>query len=200
MKARSRYLSGLAVGAALGAFLIGLTATPVTAQFNSGSTGADGAFNPTCTPTPCTVTVTLPASGVFNFTTVDIPADVTVRLTHNAANTPVTILATGDVNIAGTIDVSGQDTGIFGIPGRGGPGGFDGGAGGNITTSLTGTPGLGPGGGGGAPPVCCFGNRGAGGSFATSGSTISDAVLGPTYGLRTLFPMIGGSGGGGGGS
>src|SRR2546425_1877826 len=125
------------------ALLIALGSPLALAQtFNSGSTGADGAFNPDCNPKPCTVTVPLPADGVFNFTTVNIPAPatsnpdrVTVRFTRNAANTPVTILASGDVTIAGNIDVSGSPGG-FGTGGillssnggRGGPGGFDGGS------------------------------------------------------------------------
>ena len=58
--------------------------------FNSGSTGADGAFNPAAN-----TTLTLPATGVFNFTTVNIPNGVTVKFTKNVANTPVTILASG---------------------------------------------------------------------------------------------------------
>ena len=75
---------------------------PAGAQtFNSGSTGADGAFNPIAN-----TTLTLPPSGIFNFTTVMIPSGVTVRFTPNAANTPVTLLATGNVSIAGTIDIS----------------------------------------------------------------------------------------------
>ena len=59
-------------------------------SFSSGSTGADGAFNPTSN-----TTLTLPATGVFNFTTITIPAGVTVTFTKNAANTPVVLLATG---------------------------------------------------------------------------------------------------------
>ena len=70
--------------------------------FSSGSTGADGPFAPTSD-----VTLTLPPDGGFHFTTVTIPAGVTVRFTRNTANTPVTLLATGDVTIAGTLDVSG---------------------------------------------------------------------------------------------
>ena len=88
---------------------------------NSGSTGADGPFNPpsqvpagttvigNCTNgSPCVVTVPLrePDPGqpihangrhVFNFTTVNIPQFATVRFTRNIANTPVIILAQGDV-------------------------------------------------------------------------------------------------------
>ena len=72
-----------------------LWAWPVSAQtFSSGSTGADGVFAPTAS-----TTVPLPPSGVFNFTTVTIPAGVTVTFARNAANTPVTILATGDVTV-----------------------------------------------------------------------------------------------------
>jgi len=51
--------------------------------------------------------VQLPESGVFNFTTVNIPAGVTITFRRNSRNTPVTILASGNVTIAGTIDVSG---------------------------------------------------------------------------------------------
>ena len=64
--------------------------------FNSGSTGTDGVFSPTAN-----VTLALSADGVFNFTTVNIPSGVTVTFTPNAANTPVTILASGSVTIDG---------------------------------------------------------------------------------------------------
>src|SRR3989454_10162991 len=86
---------------------LSLSAPALAQTFNSGSTGADGAFNPSCTPTPCTVTVTLPPSGVFNFTTINVPVNITVKFTKNADNTPVTVLASGNVTIAGIIDVSG---------------------------------------------------------------------------------------------
>ena len=164
-----------------------------TAQpFSSGSTGEDGPFIPTCAPTPCTVVVTLPESGVFNFTTIDIPTGVTVRFSKNTANTPVTLLATGDANIAGVIEVSGSNAGTSGVPGRGGPGGFDGAMGGNVTVSLDGTPGIGPGGGGGGDAAV---TSGSGGGFGTGGSGTRG---GSVYGIQTLLPLIGGSGGGGG--
>src|SRR6266850_779576 len=75
-------------------FLLACTAQSAHAQgsFNSGSTGADGAFNPSSS-----TTLQVPESGVFNFTTVNIPGPVTVTFTRNSKNTPVTILATGDV-------------------------------------------------------------------------------------------------------
>jgi hypothetical protein len=93
------------------------------ATFNSGSTGTDGPFNPTAS-----MEVVLPPDGVLNYTTVDIPAGVTVTFKKNAANTPVFMLATGDVNIAGTIDVAGKGATSL-VPGAGGPGGFAGGYG-----------------------------------------------------------------------
>ena len=68
---------------------------PATATaFDSGSSGADGAFNPTEL-----TELQLPPDGIFNFTTVTIPAGVTVRFINNATNTPVTILASDNVTI-----------------------------------------------------------------------------------------------------
>jgi hypothetical protein len=55
------------------------------------------------------VTINLPPSGVFNFTTINIPDQVIVKFNRNAGNTPVTMLASGDVSIQGLIDVSGGD-------------------------------------------------------------------------------------------
>ena len=82
--------------ATLGLLAATLGAPPAGAQtFSRGSTGADGAFNPPAGVT----TLALPPSGVFNFTTVNVPAGATVRFTRNATNTPVTILASGDVAV-----------------------------------------------------------------------------------------------------
>jgi len=73
--------------------------------FLSGSTGADGPFQPTAN-----TTLPVPTSGIFHFTTVTIPTGVTVTFTPNATNTPVAILATGDVSLAAgsIVNVSGQ--------------------------------------------------------------------------------------------
>jgi hypothetical protein len=161
--------------------------------FVSGSTGADGAFNPTAN-----TVLQLPPNGMFNFTTVNIPSGVTITFKKNAANTPVYILATGDVTIAGTIDVSGGSTtsSTDNQPGIGGPGGFDGGYGDIIGISDgAGGKGLGPGGGSGAP---IGGYSGGGGGFGTAGQTGNgNALGGSTYGNARLLPLIGGSGGGG---
>src|SRR5438445_73753 len=118
-----------------------LASHPAHAQFNSGSTGADGALNPSAN-----LTLTLPATGVFNFTTVNIPGGVILRFTRNATNTPATILAQGDVIIAGTMDVSGSAGGAGSLTGTllgpnggaGGPGRSAGGAGANRVVSATG--------------------------------------------------------------
>ena len=177
-------------------------------SFVSGSTGADGAFSPTQSQT-----VLVPESGVFNFTTVNIPANVTIRFARNSKNTPVTILATGAVTVAGTINVAGSDA-TSGLGGAGGPGGFNGGNGGPAVSSgqtAAGSNGDGPGGGGGAGSAgssTSAGNPGGGG-FGTPGQigqltegqsggfTLANGAGGPKYGLPTLLPLIGGSGGGG---
>jgi hypothetical protein len=177
-----------------------LSATSVSAQFSSGSTGADGAFNPSSN-----ITVTLPASGVLNYTTVNIPQNVVVRFTRNSLNTPVTILATGNVTISGQFLISGDDNnGRLG--GLGGPGSFRGGNGGTFIDSPFGTPGDGPGAGlGGSSSTASGAGGGGGGGFFQDGFT-GKVVNGGTggqggtrYGTKSLLPLIGGSGGGGGG-
>lgn len=125
--------------------------------FNSGSTGADGALAPSSN-----VEVVLPPSGILNYTTINVPSGVTVTFRRNASNTPVQLLASGNVNIAGTIDVRGANAADVGTAGggaqandgkggAGGPGGFEGGNGGKartypVATAWSGGPGLGPGG------------------------------------------------------
>ena len=176
-------------------------ASPVSAQFSSGSTGADGAFNPVAN-----TTLQVPPSGVFNFTTVNIPQNVEVRFRKNAGNTPVTILATGAVVIGGRIFLDGADrNGRFG--GEGGPGGFRGGNGGTPLDSINGSVADGPGGGAGGVGGTTGTGTGGGGGFLVTGQNgilkTGDGVVGPggpRYGTRVLLPLIGGSGGGGGSS
>ncbi|WP_255989552.1 hypothetical protein [Chitinolyticbacter albus] len=116
--------------------------------FESGSTGSNGAFNPTVN-----TVVELPASGILNYTTVSIPAGVTVKFKKNAANTPVVILASGDVTIAGTLNLDGDkgadsgtagdgNQGDDGLPGAGGPGGFAGGRGGKAQATSSNADGI----------------------------------------------------------
>lgn len=206
------------------AMLASLCFAPAWAlAFNSGSTGADGAFNPTVN-----TVVQLPDSGVFNFTTVNIPAGVTVTFKKNTTNTPVVMLASGNVTIAGALSVSGGhaahvgsagdgNIGDDGVPGMGGPGGYDGGRGGQTSASRRGGTGLGPGGGDGGSystnSSFTYAYGGAGGGFGGSGAgnyvstsyswgslqgNVTATTGGPVYGSSLLLPLIGGSGGGGG--
>lgn len=171
--------------------------------FTSGSTGADGAFAPTTTGT---IEVQVPESGILNYTTVNIPFGVTVKFKKNSANTPVYILATGNVTISngGWLVVDGTSA-INMTPGKGGPGGFDGGIGGSYNTP--GGKGIGPGGGSPAGLMTVtnyVSGNGGGGGFGSAGligaGTTSNpgGAGGTSYGNSVLQPMIGGSGGGGG--
>ena len=157
--------------------------SPSHAQFTSGSTGVDGAFNPTAN-----TTLQVPPGGVFNFTTVNIPSGVWVGFTKSASNDPVTILARGTVTIAGTMSVNGYPAQTGNVPGAPGPGGFGGGMG-----NYPPEPGLGPGGG---LPGAAGTYGGAGGGYGTAGGAGS-GVAGPVYGEDRILPLIGGSGGGG---
>lgn len=110
-------------------FVVASTLSAVVAQaqgFVSGSTGADGAL---LVNANSQTVLQIPASGVFNFTTVTVSPGGTLYFLPNQRNTPVTILAQGDVLIEGPLYVSGGP----------GPGGFYGGS--------PGQSGFGPGGG-----------------------------------------------------
>lgn len=202
------------LGTALASTLWAATCT----AYDSGSTGADGVFNPTTSQS-----LQLPPDGVFNFTTVNIPTGVTITFIKNAANTPVTMLASGNVTVAGTINVSGSGSSATNVsgPGVSGPGGFNGGRGGapaGVTANWVvgsagpnvGQAGIGP--GGGAPGVvrsssCWLGAGywdlavGGGGAYGTAPPAAGGScptTPGVTYGNTTLIPLVGGSGGGGG--
>lgn len=200
----------------LAASAIALALGSTVAQaFTSGSTGSDGAFSPTVN-----TQLALPASGVFNFTSVNIPTGVTVTFKKNALSTPVVLLASGNVTIAGIVNVNGTDgtatgasgdgnLGDDGLSGEGGPGGFSGGRGGAAgirsltSTQGSGGSGLGPGAGAGAPG-CYYepGNalypvRGASGSFGALGAngTGTNQVYcsSPQTSFVYLAPVLAGS-------
>lgn len=183
-----------------------ILSSPAWAQttYNSGSTGANGAFPPAAIPTGATSIVmdlgsgnltykdaqggnlgtgtvgTPDNAGVYNFTTFNLPAGINLTFTPDSLNRPVQFLDSGDVTIAGNMGLTGQSSqGKKG--GAGGPGGFNGGDGGGDTTSTTfsGGSGAGPAGGVG------WGNNIAGGG----GLLIAN---------QQLTPLFGGSGGGGG--
>jgi hypothetical protein len=196
----------------------GLVPGSAFAAYSSGSTGVDGAFNPTASQS-----IQLPADGIFNYTSVNIPTGVIITYIKNAANTPVTILVSGDASIAGTIDVSATPpvnaTDMSGA-GLGGPGGYNGGRGGQPGGAVAswvngyigpnvGRAGVGP--GGGSPGIVytiqpnwghavASGGGGAYGAAPPTNNTSAYCVPTPgvPYGNSTLIPLIGGSGGGGG--
>ncbi|MFO0699954.1 MAG: hypothetical protein U0236_12045 [Nitrospira sp.] len=169
--------------------------------FTSGSTGALGIFNPPTQVPPgttvngSTVTVPLPVDGVLHFTTVTVNSGVTVDFASNARNTPVTLLATGDMTITGIVSVTGKSGGqssttglLRNVGGVGGPGAFTGGNGQSREQGILASAGQGP--GGGAP-----------GSFNPSGSANgTSATYGAGVSFESLIPLLGGSGGGGGGA
>ncbi len=161
----------LVIVTVLGSVLWSSSASAQT--FNSGSTGADGALDVSqlfCFVRPQdsleVCEVILPPSGILNYTTVHVPVGKTITFRTNPQNTPVTLLAQGDVVIEGTISVDAwpflpENRYDAAAPG---PGGFPGGA-------PTAGQGLGPGGG-------------------TEGS-----VYGRWVGPLSLVPLVGGSGG-----
>lgn len=170
-------------------FAVGLLPFAATAAlgqgFSSGSTGADGAL--TFAPNQGSVAF-VPSKAVYNFTTITVGAGTTVTLKGSGTPvtvTPLTWLASGDVTIAGTLDLSGDDghsTSVKGFPTRPGYGGWPGGQGADLNAGTLQQNGSGPGGGvpstGGGAALHLTGNR--------------------RYGNRFLLPLLGGSGGAGG--
>jgi hypothetical protein len=176
------------------AVLFVVSAVTLSAQsFSSGSNGSDGAYSPS--GPAGTIIVFDPtqfhgsqvSANIFNFTTVTIPAGVTIRFSGNTVNGPIFWLTQGDVDIEGTLDLSGGNGASFipttasferqpSVPGSGG---FAGGVGGNLQQQAA-LPGSGIG----------------GGAAGVSGSQVG---LGGKYsGDQLLIPLVGGSGGGGG--
>ncbi|MCG3197171.1 MAG: hypothetical protein GHCLOJNM_01655 [bacterium] len=154
--------------------------------FDSGSDGTDGAL--VIGAASGTVTLNVPEpDGIFNFTTITIQHGATLMFTPNRLNTPVYMLATGDVNIDGDIDIGGKNgTTVPPVGGQGGPGGFAGG-----DPALAGSP-AGPGHGPGGAHVD--------GRAAHNGLPLhvpDDPNHGVPYGSPLLVPLVGGSGGGG---
>jgi len=157
--------------------------------------GSDGTFGPINVADGATLTVNLPPDGVIHATTVNVGTNGTLKFNRNPLNTPVYLLATGDVLVRGSIDVSGAvGTSNPPVGGRGGPGGFDGGMpgfGGGVP------PGAGHGPGAGLGGLNDTSQGGAGlGAYGTVGSG-ARPTNGHVYGSPLLIPMLGGSGGGG---
>jgi hypothetical protein len=139
----------------------------IDAQYNSGSTGADGALDLTQLTCPNNICrVQLPESGVLNYTTINIPSGKELQFKSNSRNTPVILLAQGDVLIGGGIQLSapGLITNPVAAGNIPGPGGFYG-------AGVANSPGFGPGGG---------------------NSTQQNGIW---RGPLSLVPIVGGSGG-----
>jgi hypothetical protein len=155
------------------------------AVFSSGSTGADGPLNVTND-----IVLPLPPNGIFNFTTINVPFGAALRFQRNELNTPVYLLASSNVTINGTIEVSGS-VGLTSVGGEGGPGGFDGG---NPSSGQS-PPGdgYGPGGGVAGSDSPSDPARARSGTYATTTLYSSSN----RYGNVFLLPLVGGSGGGG---
>ncbi len=183
MKTRLHFLITLTVA---------LTAAP-DSQAQPFSSGSDGSFGP-INVTTSDLTIDLPPDGVIHATTVNVANGRTLSFKHNALNTPVTLLATGDVTIAGILDVSGKQ-GNTSAGGRGGPGGFDGGPPGSAGTP----PGDGHGPGAGRAGEYNTSANGAGhGAYANAIDGLGSSTRhGAPYGSALLVPILGGSGGGG---
>ena len=178
---------------------------PVLAQdFDSGSDGSDLAltFEPDAGVVvfdPKTMDPPRDPDGdnVFHFTTITVPAGTTVRLGADTLGEgkPVVWLASGDVRIEGTLDLSGDrghDIDQPPLPSIAGAGGYSGGVG--STTAAAPTAGNGPGGG------QANDNKGGHAGHLLRGTQFAgNAPPGPAYGNRFLLPLRGGSGGGGAG-
>ena len=149
------------------------------------------------------ITIPLSADGVLifkSFTGTRLPAtpgcctfDTFILFKRNAANSPATILVSGDARLdAGVFlmvngdDGTGGSGGINGLGGLGGPGGFRGGDAAYQLVNLAADGGAGFGPGGGAP--------GTGSPALTRGTNAT------FVGVPEVLPLVGGSGGGGGGS
>ena len=150
---------------------------------------------------------------VFKYTGINIASGAKVTFKNNASRAPVVWLVSGDVTIAGTVDLSGESAyntdsspidgwaynpGALPLGGRltePGPGGFRGGAGwrGGMVLSAAG---FGPGGGNTGDATGSF-HKGDSAGFGSSSTRWSAGSGGQSYGNPSLIPLIGGSGGAG---
>lgn len=118
---------------------------------------------------------------VFKYTSVNVATGATVTFKNHPSRAPVVWLVSGDVTIAGTVSLDGQNYQPAPQLAEPGPGGFRGSAQ-RFVSGVNIGAGFGIGGGL---------LNGGGGSYATAGSGASAQV----YGNPSLIPLIGGSGG-----
>jgi len=171
---------------------LGVVSGSAQYTFTSGSDGSYGPLN-----ILTNTTLVMPSDGIFRCTSIYVATNATLKFTPNALNTPVYLLATNDVLINGTIDVSGSMGTVY-QGGAGGPGGFAGG-----TATILGKPpgdGQGPGAGRAGTSTSHFAVDGPGAGcyspYAWSAYQPS-TNNGTPYGSQLLIPLVGGSGGGG---
>lgn len=169
------------------AFLVFALTASARAQVNSGSTGADGAFNPT---TNTVINMANHPDGIYHYSSVNIPAGVEVTFTPNVNNTPVVWLVQGNCSIAGIISLNGGVCGSS-VGALSGPGGYRGGNKPAIREA-----GLGPG-GGRVDPAKEFAGAASYGSLGSFNPFNQGPPPGDLYGNVFLVPLLGGSGGGG---
>lgn len=183
-------LVGLILAGAVGADICGCADSPSLGDFDSADPST---WPPDTQVSSGRIRLALPPDGVLVFDRFSVGLgpggwSATVQFEHNAANTPVTLLIKGDLDIDwyGSIEVNGErggsgSTGLSGLGGLGGPGGFRGGDGAYQLVNLgsDGGAGLGPGGGPGA-------------------TLAATALPGQFVGTPELLPLLGGAGGGGG--
>jgi hypothetical protein len=163
--------------------LMGLCLLPLAAWAQTFDSGSDGSYGPLNVTTSTNLVV--PPDGIFHCTTINISpggGNNVVTFTRDALNTPVYLLAQSNVVLSGTISIAGGNY-SGSNPGRGGPGGFDGGFG--PIQGYSASDGQGPGGG----KV----SANSGGVFALPQTGNSNV-----YGNTLLVPLLGGSGGAGG--
>ena len=176
---------------AIAALIGGLTLAATSARaFDSGSDGSYGPLNITND-----TLLPMPPNGIFNCTTITVASNATLTFLPNSLNTPVYLLAQGDIVVGGTIDVSGQIGQLNGAYSAAGPGGFAGGS-----APLAGQPaGAGRGPGGGVVGAGYI-DSGGGGSFANYGNLLLVPLLGGSGGAGFSYGTVAASGGGGGGA
>jgi hypothetical protein len=182
--------------------LLGVLSIAVEVRAQSFDSGSNGSLGDLVVPLPDNtqgITLDVPPDGVFNFRTITLNRFGTITFRRNALNTPVYLLATGDIVTvpASSIIVDGESgTSSPSAGGLGGPGGFDGGQ-----PGFEGVPpgdGNGPGGGlGGAPLTDGAMDSSAGAAAYGSAAAKPSASDGMPYGSPLLVPIVGGSGGGG---
>lgn len=181
--------------------LSSLLVSPLYAlDFISGSDGSDGVLNITSSVEFSELTfpsLDSDGDGIYHFTTINVASGAVVTFSKVLyIGRPVYWLASGDVNIAGEIDLDGESglhyNGSSGDIAKPGPGGFAGGSG-----LITGGQTVGQGPGAGEKGTGSADGGGGGGYFGLGSDGYSANNDGPRYGNAYLLPLLGGSGGGG---